>query len=95
MNEEKIIKSLEEHTKPVRTIVLLSDNLLVSGGNDGTLKVWDIQSGLCVKSLTGHTGIITTLAKISDTSFISGSSEHFITVWNWFFYILSEFIKIK
>jgi len=42
LNEEKIIKSLEKHTKPVKSIALLSDKYLVSGGNDGTLKVWDI-----------------------------------------------------
>ena len=36
-------KSLEDHTKPVKTIDILNDNILVSGGNDSIVKMWDIQ----------------------------------------------------
>jgi len=36
-------KSLDEHTKPVRTIDILNDNILISGGNDSIVKMWDIK----------------------------------------------------
>jgi len=31
---------------------------VVSGGDDGTLKVWDVATGKCVATLNGHANIV-------------------------------------
>jgi len=33
----------------------LGQDLLVSGGRDRTIRVWDVVGGSCVSTLTGHT----------------------------------------
>jgi len=35
-------------------LFVIGDNKIVSGSNDKTIKVWDIESGDCLKTLEGH-----------------------------------------
>ena len=37
-------------------------NILASGSRDGTIKIWDIESGACQSTLTGHNGYVPALS---------------------------------
>ena len=57
---------------------------LVSGGNDGLIKIWSLnESGRMIRNVTGHRGFINCL-KFSDDgkSLYSASSDRTIRVWN-------------
>jgi WD40 repeat protein len=75
---------LSSHTGWVRSIVFSSDErLLVSGSNDTTVKLWDVQTGGVVKTFYGHTSTILSLSISSDsTRIVSGSSDQRLHLWD-------------
>ena len=38
--------------------MFLDGRRVVSGSDDGTLKVWDVATGKCVATLEGHSNIV-------------------------------------
>ena len=71
-------KVLEGHTIFVNSVAI-KENLLISGSYDTTIKIWDINSGLCIKTLEGHTGWVWSVA-IKDNLIISGSNDKTIRI---------------
>lgn len=71
---------LKGHTETVRCLKV-HGGLLVSGGNDGEARVWDIHTGQCLHVLKGHTG---TLYDISydGSRIVTGSLDSTIRVWD-------------
>ncbi len=47
--------------------------LLASGGEDSTLKIWDMQTGECLKTLEGHQGWLAALAFIPASQTLGAS----------------------
>lgn len=72
------------HTDIIRAIVISPDNqLLISGSNDKTIKVWDLNSGDFRDQLTGHTQAVTSLAITSDSQFLaSGADDGTVRIWD-------------
>lgn len=72
------------HSKPILAISLSADTaLLVSGGLDSLIVVWDVSSGAISKKLNYHHGIITSLNLNQDRSLLaSGSSDKTVVVYN-------------
>jgi hypothetical protein len=55
---------------------------LVSGGNDNTLKLWDVQTGGVVKTFYGHTSLVMSVSISSDcTTIVSGSGDGTVCLW--------------
>jgi len=51
------------HTDWVTAVAVTPDGrCAVSASDDGTLKVWDIETGACLRTLVGHTGAVTSVA---------------------------------
>ena len=47
------------HTEPVNSVVFSVDGtLLVSGGDDKTVKLWDVQTGGVIKTFSSHTHLV-------------------------------------
>src|SRR5262249_15430842 len=56
---------------------------LVSGGEDKTIKVWDLQTGQDARTLRGHSAPVTSLALSADGKrLFSESWDRTIKVWN-------------
>ncbi len=71
---------LEGHTHTIWSVVI-KDNLIISGSRDNTIKIWDIESGLCIKTLECHTNYIRSVA-IKDNLIISSSYDNTISIWD-------------
>jgi WD40 repeat protein len=55
----------------------------VSGSYDGTLKVWDLETGGEIRTLQGHTGYVLSVAVTSDGRYaISGADDRTLKVWD-------------
>ncbi len=80
--------ALQGHTGAVRSVQFSPDGeLLLSGGNDNTVKIWDVGSGRVQKNLRGHGGRV--LECLFSPKFsggnrrvLSGSHDHFAKIWN-------------
>jgi len=52
------------------------------GHQDGTIQIWEPETGKCVATLLGHTGIVRCLQFSSDgQSLLSSASEHNVRLW--------------
>ncbi|XP_054155205.1 F-box/WD repeat-containing protein 7-like [Oppia nitens] len=80
----KEILYLKGHDDHVITCLQFNpiSNLIVSGSDDNTLKVWCSETGRCKRTLTGHTGGVWSSQLSSDNIIISGSTDRTLKVWN-------------
>ncbi|KAG6327598.1 hypothetical protein ID866_11491 [Astraeus odoratus] len=75
---------LEGHTALVISIAFLSyGKLIISGSLDGTIRVWDIETGQQIGDpFVGHAKLVTSVAFSPNGKLIlSGSSDHILCVW--------------
>ena len=77
------LRSLEGHTDRVWAVAVSPDGrFIVSGSDDRTVKVWELESGRLLRSLEGHTGRVRAVAVSPDGRFIvSGSDDRTVKVW--------------
>jgi len=72
------------HTSSVTSLVFSSDGIsLVSGSNDTTVKLWDVQTGGVIKTFSGHTHWVLSVSISADhTRIASGSKDKTIRLWD-------------
>ncbi|XP_061619794.1 F-box/WD repeat-containing protein 7-like isoform X2 [Phyllopteryx taeniolatus] len=75
------VQVLKGHDDHVITCLQFSGDLIVSGSDDNTLKVWSAITGKCVRTLTGHTGGVW-CSQMAVATVISGSTDRTLRVWN-------------
>ena len=64
---------MQSHTNFVRSVAITSDNkFIVSGGDDITVRIWNLQDKTQEAALQGHTAIIT----------ISGGDDNTVRIWD-------------
>ncbi|XP_017486039.1 PREDICTED: F-box/WD repeat-containing protein 7-like, partial [Rhagoletis zephyria] len=59
-----------------------ASNIIVSGSDDNTLKVWSSVTGRCLLTLIGHTGGVWSSQLSPDNVVISGSTDRSLRVWD-------------
>lgn len=47
---------LTGHTDIITSVCVLGPTKIASSSGDGVIKIWDIDSGICVSTVTGHVG---------------------------------------
>jgi len=79
-----LIRTLEGHADSVRALALTPDGKrAVSGGDDHTLKVWNLESGRELRTLEGHAGWVRAVALTPDGKrAVSGSDDRTLKVWD-------------
>ena len=67
----------------MRAVCSLGDgSRIASGGDDATVRVWDVATKECVATLEGHTGLVYAVCGLGDGSRIaSGSEDKTVRVW--------------
>ncbi|CAG2165116.1 unnamed protein product [Oppiella nova] len=80
----KEILYLKGHDDHVITCLQFNpaSNLIVSGSDDNTLKVWSSESGRCLRTLSGHTGGVWSSQLSPHDIIISGSTDRTLKVWS-------------
>jgi WD40 repeat protein len=79
-----VILVLQGHTDSIHALAYLPDGRhLVSGGDDHTIRVWDVHSGVEETRLSGHGNSVLTMSVSSDgTMLASGGHDKQVRLWN-------------
>jgi WD40 repeat protein/uncharacterized caspase-like protein len=72
------------HTSAISSVAFLPNGkILVSGGADNMVKLWDVGTGRELLTLRGHTGAVNSVAVSSDGKFLaSASDDNTIKLWD-------------
>ncbi|KAK3943070.1 WD40-repeat-containing domain protein [Diplogelasinospora grovesii] len=74
-------RTLQGHVMGVWAMVPWED-ILVSGGCDRDVRVWDLTTGQCLHTLRGHTSTVRCLKMSDANTAISGSRDTTLRVWD-------------
>jgi len=77
-----LVRTLSGHGGLVSALAVTGDGRVVSGSYDGTVKVWDLNSGQEERTLSGHGGGVSALAVTGDGRVVSGSDDRTVKVWD-------------
>ncbi len=77
-------RTVLKHPDPVTSVACLPDGRrVISGSSDGTVRVWDLESGELLLTLEGHGGTVWAVAVTPDgRRAISGSEDGTVEVWD-------------
>ncbi len=73
--------TLRGHTSTVRCLKMSDYRTAISGSRDTTLRIWDIETGLCKNVLVGHLASVRCL-EIKGDVVVSGSYDTTAKVWS-------------
>lgn len=78
------LHKLAGHTQFVEALAITPDGrTIISGGQDKTLRVWDLKSGRLLHLLEGHKAMVTLIAITPDgRKVVSGSPDKTLRVWD-------------
>ena len=81
---EALRQTLTGHDGPVNGVAVSADGrTAVSGGDDGTVRVWDLAGAAAPRVLTGHTGYVNGVAISADgRTAVSGGRDGTVRVWD-------------
>ena len=80
----RLLRTLREHAGWVYTVAWIPNgSILATGGQDGTVRLWNPDSGVNYAVLRGHTSAIVSVAFSPDgNTLASGSSDETVRLWN-------------
>ncbi|MGH8887418.1 MAG: WD40 repeat domain-containing protein, partial [Egibacteraceae bacterium] len=58
------------------------DGQVLSGGADGSVRVWDLATGKLIRALEGHSGPVWAVAAAPDGQVLSGGDDGSVRVWD-------------
>jgi len=81
---DSLIRTMKGHSSSVNAVVVTPDGQrVISGSDDTTIKVWNLETGEHIRTMEGHNGSVNSLTVTPDgLHVISGSDDKTIKVWN-------------
>ncbi|MFX1452261.1 MAG: WD40 repeat domain-containing protein, partial [Promethearchaeota archaeon] len=81
--EEACVGTLHRHDDFVGSIVCINNDQFISSSEDGTMRVWDINSKSTVKILAEHKGPINWMHySLGKKHLLSASDDYTVKIWN-------------
>jgi len=79
-----IVQQFQGHTKAVRHVVFNPQGtMLASGGDDKSVRIWNVEDGSCRKTVFGHSAAVLALAFSPDGRVLaSGSFDKTVRIWD-------------
>lgn len=83
-NRVQCLRVFKGHVSAVLALSFAKNGrFAVSGGNDGTIRIWDVESGCCIRTLEGHEDAVTGLSLDSSESRIASCSiDKTVRIWS-------------
>ena len=75
-------RTLVGHSDSVWSLQLVANNKLASGSEDKSIKIWNVETGVCIRTLTGHRETIYSLHLLSNNRLASETCDKAIKLWN-------------
>jgi WD40 repeat protein len=79
---EALIRTLHAQSSGFNTLTMLPDGRLASGGDDGTICLWDPVSGSSTARFPSEQGRVRALAALTDGRLASGGDDGTIRLWD-------------
>ena len=78
------LRLLKGHDGQIETLLFLDSepDILLSGGTDRSVRMWNTKTGECLRILNGASGSIVALTCVEDTGFIVGASYSHVSAWS-------------
>lgn len=78
-----LIDTLTGHSESINAVVISPNGqIIISGSEDNTIKLWDLNSGECLATLAGHEAGVRAVAISPDGQLlVSGSADNTIKLW--------------
>ena len=91
---KKVDIILKKNTGSVLSAAEFSDGILISGGVDNSVKIWDLNKKILLNTYKGHKGQINSIIKIkyNNNMFLSASSDQIIKILT---YVKNDSLKTK
>jgi WD40 repeat protein len=93
-----LIGTLSGHSQTVRSLEFMKDGRhAISSSEDGTIKIWDLQTSTCLATLEGHQGTIRSANLSPDGTLVasSGWMDGTVRLWDWKAGECLEVIKVQ
>ena len=81
LNNKSLLNKLVGHKEGINCITTDKKNKLVSGGDDKTIRVWNIDNGICEQIIKGHSDSVYCLIVLKNGNICSGSEDKTIIIW--------------
>jgi len=70
------------HDKNVNAVDTLTEDRVVSGSGDGTVKIWEVPNRRCTATFKGHAASVSSVTRLGSNHVVSGSWDSCIRVWS-------------
>lgn len=77
-----LLRILGGHQGPVRTVAAINQRQVISGSDDRTLRIWDLETGQTLRILNGHRGLVSAVAMAAERRAVSVSFDGTLRLWN-------------
>ncbi|WP_414548897.1 WD40 repeat domain-containing protein [Anabaena sp. CCY 0017] len=78
-----VLRTLEGHPTASAIVISADGQTLISGGQDKTIKIWELQTGELKKTLRSDSGAINALAIAPDgKTVVTGSGDRIVRIWD-------------
>ena len=81
--ESQEIKTIsDKHKGRINCLIKLSNGNVASGGQDTTIKIWNIEKNELISTLEGHKSIIWEIKELENNKLISASDDNKAKIWD-------------